>query len=152
MAASCLRCSTRVSLQVWYAGLESPQQVELLVPNQGSNPSPVHWEGRFLITEPPGKPLDMTFLTYWIFPYSTQCLCVVGAMLVYCSPYVPEVHLYWFLHASLRTGTVFFSIQVLIPLPQYCWKHWVIDSEIRKMVKSKTKQQHNKNNTEIVPR
>ena len=31
--------------------------------DQGSNPRPLHWQGGFFITEPPGKPLSIFLKT-----------------------------------------------------------------------------------------
>ena len=39
------------------------------MPDQGSNPVPLHWECRVLATEPPGKSLTFFFLIFIFYYY-----------------------------------------------------------------------------------
>ena len=61
-AAEGLSCGTQ-DLLVVASGLLVVACMWIVVPNQGSNPGPLHWEHRVLPTGPPGKSLEGWFLT-----------------------------------------------------------------------------------------
>ena len=60
------------------------RHVRSQLPDQGSNPRPLHWKCEVLTTGPPGKSLTVLFFKFYLFIYLFIYLLAASGLLLRC--------------------------------------------------------------------